>query len=151
MPSPRWSSALALAAGLVTSALAPTPTSAQSISDAIDDVLEWLDEGYELIPEHGQWGLVFGWFSESEEKELRFNVTSGETYMIAGGGDANAEDLDICVYDQYGDEIECDVLEDNFPLVTFTAAATGTFRAVLTAYALSGGTSYAGMAVLRER
>ena len=151
MSCPRWRSTLLLAAGLSAFAAVPPNASAQSISDAIDDVLEWLDEGYQLIPENGQWGIVFGWFSESEEKELRFTVSSGETYMIAGGGDANSEDLDICVYDHYGDEVECDVLTDNYPLVTFTAAATGTYRAVLTAYALSGSTSYAGMAVLRER
>ncbi len=151
MSSVRLSVAPLLALALSISAVLPARASAQSISDAIDDVLEWLDEGYELIPEDGQWGLVFGWFAEGEEKEIRFNVTSGETYMIAGGGDANSEDLDICVYDQFGDEVECDVLTDNFPLVTFTAASAGTYRAVLTAYALSGSTSYAGMAVLRER
>jgi hypothetical protein len=151
MSWPHRSSPIMLAAVLAAFAAAPAPTSAQSISDAIDDVLEWLDEGYELIPENGQWGLVFGWFAESEEKEMRFNVTSGETYMLAGGGDSNSEDLDICVYDQYGDEVECDVLTDNYPLVTFTASGTGTSRAVLTAYALRGSTSYAGMAVLRER
>jgi hypothetical protein len=151
MPSLRWTSALLLAAGLVVFAATPAPTSAQSISDAIDDVLDWLDEGYDLIPEHGQWGLVFGWFAEDEEKELRFEVTSGESYMIAGGGDANSEDLDICVYDHHGDEVECDVLTDNYPLVSFTASASGSYKAVLTAYALSGSTSYAGMAVLRQR
>ena len=151
MSSPRWPFALMLTAGLAVLVTSPAPAHAQSISDAIDDVLEWLDEGYELVPEQGQWGLVFGWFAESEEKELRFTVTSGESYMIAGGGDANSEDLDICVYDQNGEEIECDVLTDNYPLVSFTAAATGTYRAVLTAYALTGSTSYAGMAVLRER
>jgi len=145
------SSAFLFAVGLLAFAAVPAPTSAQSISDAIDEVLDWLDEGYDLIPEHGQWGLLFGWFSESEEKEIRFNVTSGETYMIAGGGDANSEDLDICVYDQYGEEVECDVLTDNYPLVSFTAQSGGTYRAVLTAYSLSGSTSYAGMAVLRER
>jgi hypothetical protein len=142
---------LLLAAGLVAFTAIPAPASAQSISDAIDEVLDWLDEGYDLIPEHGQWGLVFGWFSEGEEKELEFAVTSGQTYMIAGGGDANSEDLDICVYDQRKEEVECDVLTDNYPLVTFTAESSGTYRAVLTAYALDGSTSYAGMAVLRER
>jgi len=150
MSSPRWPFAMMLT-GLALFVTSPAPTHAQSISDAIDDVLDWLDEGYELVPEQGQWGLVFGWFAESEEKELRFTVTSGESYMIAGGGDANSEDLDICVYDQHGEELECDVLTDNYPLVSFTAAATGTYRAVLTAYALNGSTSYAGMAVLRER
>lgn len=151
MSRPRRRFALLLAVGLTGFAAAPAPTSAQSISDAIDEVLDWLDEGYDLIPENGQWGLLFGWFSESEEKEIRFNVTTGERYMIAGGGDANSEDLDICVYDQYNDEVECDVLTDNYPLVSFTAAGSGTYRAVLTAYSLSGSTSYAGMAVLRER
>jgi hypothetical protein len=71
--------------------------------------------------------------------------------MLAGGGDDNSEDLDICVYDQYGNEIECDTLVDNFPLVSFTAASSGTYRAVLTAYSLSGSTSYAGMAIMREK
>ena len=133
------------------SALTAREASAQDVGEAIIDVLEWLDEGYELIPEEGQWGLVFGWFAEGEEKEIRFNVTSGESYLIAGGGDANSDDLDVCVYDQYGDEIECDTLTDNFPLVEFTAESNGTFRAVLNAYSLSGSTSYAGMAILRQR
>lgn len=139
------------AAAALTLAATPSHASAQSVTDAIDDVLEWLNEGYDLIPEMGQWGLAFGWFAESEEKELRFNVSAGETYMIAGGGDENSEDLDICVYDQYGDQIECDTLTDNYPLVEFDAKAAGTYRAVLTAYSLSGGTSYAGMAVLRKK
>ena len=130
---------------------APAPAAAQDLGSAIDDVLEWIDEGYDLIPEMGQWGLAFGWFAEGEDKELRFTVTAGETYLIAGGGDANSEDLDICVYDEYGEELACDTAVDNFPIVTFDAPRTGTFRAVLRAYSLSGSTSYAGMAVLRER
>ena len=133
------------------SAFAHRQAAAQDVGDAIIDVLEWLDEGYELIPEMGQWGLVFGWFAEGEDKEIRFNVTAGQSYMIAGGGDEGSEDLDICVYNQFGDEVECDTLTDNFPLVEFTAGSSGTFRAVLTAYSLNGSTSYAGMAILRER
>ncbi len=150
MSCTRPSRALLVVPALLACVAVPTDASAQNVSDAINDVLEWLDQGYQLIPEQGQWGLVFGWFVESEEKELRFNVTAGQSYMLAGGGDENSEDLDICVYDQFGDEIECDVLTDNFPLVSFTAASTGTFRAVLTAYSLRGSTSYAGMAVLRK-
>jgi len=131
------------------SALTPRDAGAQDVGEAIMEVLEWLDEGYQLIPEAGQWGLVFGWFAESEEKEVRFNVTAGQSYMLAGGGDENSADLDICVYDQYGDEIQCDTLADNFPVVQFNAPSSGTYRAVLTAFSLSGATSYAGMAILR--
>lgn len=128
----------------------PSQTEAQDLEAAIVDVLDWLDEGYELIPEMGQWGLVFGWFAEGEDKEIRFTASAGESYMLAGGGDANSEDLDICVYDQYGDEVECDTLTDNYPIVEFTAESSGTYRAVLSAFSLSGSTSYAGMAILRR-
>ena len=118
--------------------------------DAIENVLDWIDDDFLLVPENGQWGLVFGLFAEGEEKEIRFNVTSGETYRVAGGGDNDAEDLDICVYDQFGSQIGCDTLVDNIPLVEFTAQSSGTFRAVLTAYELTAGSAYAGMAILRQ-
>lgn len=136
--------------GLALAALFPSTASAQDLGGAIQDVLEWLDEGYQLVPESGQWGLVFGWFAEGEDKEITFAVSKGETYMLAGGGDDSSEDLDICVYDAQGDEVDCDVLTDNFPLVEFTAETSGTYRAVLNAYSLSGSTSYAGMALLRK-
>jgi hypothetical protein len=46
--------ALLLAAS---AASTPRDVAAQDVVEAITDVLEWLDEGYELIPESGQWGL----------------------------------------------------------------------------------------------
>ena len=128
----------------------PRGAAGQDLGDAILDVLEWLNEGYQLVPESGQWGLVFGWFAEGEEKEIVFTTTKGQAYMIAGGGDASSEDLDICVYDAQGAEVRCDVLTDNYPLVEFTAEMSGEYRAVLNAYALKELTSYAGMVILRK-
>lgn len=122
--------------------------SESSIVNAIGEVADWLDEGWDLVPGAGEWGLVFGWFAEGEEKTLTFDAEQGETYMIAGGGADTAEDLDICVYDANGEEVGCDVLDDNFPLVTFRAESSGTYRAVLTAYAVDGPTTHAGMALL---
>ena len=114
-------------------------------------MLEWLEgDEYTLIPEFGQWGLVFGWFSEGEEKDISFNVTVGERYMIAGGGDGNVDDIDICVYDNRGREVECDVATDAFPVVSFIAHSSGTWRATLTAYSLNSLAAYAGMALLSQ-
>ena len=121
----------------------------QSIVEAVVEVLEWLDDDYTLVPEFGQWGMAFGWFSEGEEKEMEFTVSAGDRYLIAGGGDADADDIDICVYDDYGFEVECDVGTDSFPVVSFRASSSGTYRAVLTAYSLNGRTAYAGMALLK--
>ena len=123
----------------------------ESLVEAVVDVLEWLeDDDYTLAREFGQWGLVFGWFYEGEEKDVSFNVTVGDRYMIAGGGDDNVEDIDICVYDETGREVRCDTATDNFPLVSFIAHSTGTWRATLIAYSLNGPTAYAGMALLHE-
>lgn len=122
--------------------------------DAVGRVLQWLDmygEEYAPVPESGQWGLVFGWFEEGEAKELSFSATGGKVYRVAGAGDANSQDLDLCVYDGSGQELACDTGTDNIPLVTFTAKSTGRYRVVLTAYRISGNSTFAGMVLLRSK
>lgn len=132
-----------------------TPIGAQnpqeSLQAAVSDVMDWLSEGWELVPEMGEWGLVFGWFANDDKKSLSFAVTEGDTYMVAGGGSANATDLDICVYDARHEEIDCDILTDNFPLVQFRAESSGMYQAVLHAYQIEGASTYAGMVLLRLR
>ena len=122
------------------------------VVSVVEELFGWVaaDEDYSLVPDYGQWGVVVGWFSEGEEKEIRFEVTAGESYKIAGQGDQNVEDLDICVYDSSGREVGCDELVDAIPLVTFTALRNGTYRAALTAYSLESLTAYAGMILLRR-
>jgi len=125
-----------------------------SLKDALDDVMGWVSlkaEDHEAIPEMGQWGMTFGWFAEGEEKELRFTATKGKSYFIAGGGDDNSKDLDICVYDPKGAEVECDTATDDVPLVTFDASQSGTYRVVLKAYDIDGTTTFAGMVLLRKK
>jgi hypothetical protein len=124
-----------------------------NLQNAIGDVLDWIkvyEDNYEAIPENGQWGLMFGWFAEGEEKEFTFEVTAGKSYVVAGGGDDNAKDLDICIYDPRGTEVDCDEETDDVPLVLFEAARSGRYRAVMKAYSLTE-TSFAGMVVLRKR
>ncbi|MCY4594094.1 MAG: hypothetical protein OXC19_04770 [Bryobacterales bacterium] len=120
------------------------------LADAITRVLSWLDRGYQLVPETGQWGLAYGLFEEGERKVLRFDAIAGHSYRIAGAGDEDATDLDICVYDSDGDEVDCDASTDNIPVVEFTARRSGTFRAVMRLYKSDLGIAFAGMAVLRK-
>lgn len=124
-----------------------------NLQNAINDVLDWIKvyDEYEAIPEMGQWGLMFGWFAEDEEKEISFDVTAGRSYVVAGGGDDNAKDLDICVYDTRGAQVDCDEETDDVPLVRFEATQSGRYRAVLKAYSLSQASSFAGMVVLRKK
>ena len=124
-----------------------------SLKDAVEDVFGWVElkqNDFEAIPEMGQWGMAFGWFAEGEDKELRFTATKGKSYFIAGGDD-NSKDLDICVYDPKGTEVECDTATDDVPLVTFDAVQAGIYRVVLKAYSIEGSTTFAGMVVLRKK
>ncbi len=144
-----------LLAVVFTLAFVPGPARAQlDLQNAIKDVLDWIkvyEDNYEAIPEMGQWGLMFGWFAEGEEKEFTFDVTADRSYVVAGGGDGNSKDLDICVYDARGAEVRCDQETDDVPLVLFDAKQSGRYRAVLKAYSLSESTSFAGMVVLRQK
>ena len=124
-----------------------------AIRTVSEELLRWLvvDDDYDLVPEFGQWGVLIGWFSQDERKETTFRVQAGEHYRIAGAGDGTVTDLDICVYDEDGREVQCDEAIDNIPLIMFTAASSGAYRAVLRAYELDAFTAYAGMTLLRRR
>lgn len=124
----------------------------ESVASVVSGLFQWLevDDSYSLVPEYGQWGVVVGWFSEGESKEVRFEAQSGARYKFAGEGDDGVEDIDICVYDSRNVEVACDELVDAIPLVSFTARSSGTYRVVLTAFSLESLTAYAGMILLRE-
>ena len=134
---------------ITSSAAAQDPQ--ESLQAAVFDVMDWLDEGWELVPEMGEWGLVFGWFANDDKKSLSFAVAEGVTYIVAGGGSANATDLDICVYGARHEEIDCDTLRDKYPIVRFRAESSGMYQAVLHAYQIEGPSTYAGMVLLRSR
>ena len=96
----------------------------------------------------GAWGLVVGWFAKGDEKAVDFSARVGEAYVIVGIGLDDA-DVDIRLFGPDGELIDEDVLDDHFPVVSFTAQIEGTYRAVMSAAAVSSGGSYAGMAVLQ--
>ena len=149
----RFSVTVALVVLLVPPTLEAQTLSDSSIYEALNNVLSWADmqgDDYTLIPEFGQWGLVFGWFGQGEEKDIAFSVDAGERYVIVGAGEENVIDLDLCVYDETGREVDCDTAIDYIPHVSFIAQSTGTWRATLIAYSLNSLTAYAGMALLSE-
>lgn len=139
-----------LAAVLLLASPLPAQDPPPDLIEAVSKVLRFVGPEYRLSPEDGQWGLAFGIFGEHERKELRFRASAGYTYVIAGTGDEDAEDLDICVYDPLGDEVQCDQSRDKVPIVEFRARRSGEHRAVLRLYRSQLGFAFAGMAVLRK-
>ncbi|WP_420636678.1 hypothetical protein [Candidatus Palauibacter sp.] len=117
-------------------------------AERIARVLLGIRAEYGFPDDGGAWGLVVGRFAKGDEKALDFSARVGEAYVIVGIGLDDA-DVDIRLFGPDGELIKEDVLDDHVPVVSFTAETRGTYRAVMSAAAVSGGSSYGGMAVLR--
>ena len=93
---------------------------------------------------------MIGRFAKGDSREIEIPAKAGEWYQVEGGSDSDGTEVDICVYDPEGGRIECDTMEDNYPIVGFIAEMEGDYRAVLTAASVEGGaTTFAGMVVFR--
>ena len=133
---------------------APTGLTAQTEADraSVTKVVEslFLGVGTDEVARHpGIWSVVIARFSKGDMREIDIPAKVGDWYQVIGGSESDETDVDVCVYGPEGGQISCDTLEDNFPVVSFTARTEGIFRAVMTAASVDGGTSYAGMVVLR--
>ena len=107
--------------------------------------------GDEIPHSPGTWSLVIARFAKGDSREVPIPARAGEEYVAKGAAESLGTDVDICIYGPAGDQIDCDTLDDSVPVVTFTAKTEGTYRAVMTAASVEGGgTSFAGMIVLRE-
>ena len=148
-----------LISGLLHLCLAnPTDLTAQTRADreSVARVVELLlisageFENEEVAYHPGGWGLVIARFAKGDMREIEIPANSGEIYQVMGASELDGTDVDICVYAPGGDRLNCDTLEDNIPVVGFTATTDGIYRAVMSAASVEQpGTSYAGMVVLR--
>ena len=136
---------------------APMELTAQTKADreSVNRVVESLfvsagDLGDEVAPLPGVWSVVIARFAKGDSREIEIRVTVDEWYSVVGVSEAVGTDVDICVYGPGGVRIDCDTLDDNVPIVSFSAETDGVYRAVMTAASVEGGgLSYAGMIVLR--
>lgn len=127
---------------------AQTETEPAAAVERIVDTLLGYQTGYGFPIEGEGWGFVVGRFEKGDEKAVEFAADVGVTYSLVGIG-LDEADVDIHLFGPEGALIAEDVLDDNVPVVSFRAESRGTYRAVMSAAAVRGGSSYAGMAILR--
>lgn len=125
----RISLAMAMAVGLAAPALADTDDQMRMIEGV------FRDRGYESngFERHGT-------LSAGESTRHEVYVSSGRHYFAAGVCDNDCSDVDLAVYDQYGNSVGSDTEADDFPLVPFRASYTGTYTVEIRMYQCS--TSY---------
>ena len=140
---------LALPGNLGAQTVADRESVARVMAQLIPDDRE--RDGVELARYPVTWSLVIARFAKGDSREVAFPAEASEEYWVIGATESLGTDIDICIYGPAGDQVDCDTLDDSFPVVIFTTKTAGTYRAVMTAASVEGGgTSFAGMIVLKE-
>ena len=131
---------------------AQTEADRESVNRVVESLLASAGEFGDEIPHSpGTWSLVVARFAKGDSREVAIPAGAAETYRVFGTTESLGTDIDICIYGPAGDQVDCDTLDDSVPVVIFTAETEGTYRAVMTAASVEGGgTSFAGMIVLRR-
>lgn len=69
--------------------------------------------------------LIVGFLFDDDEIGLEIDLDFGVEYMIVGVCDQDCSDLDLMLGDVEGNELFTDALDDDAPILTFTAPAGG--------------------------
>lgn len=80
-------------------------------------------ENYELTHD-----IKFASLYNGRSDDYYFSLSKGWQYQIIAVCDGDCGDIDLCLYDEYGGEIDCDTASDDKPMVAATPRWTGRFR-----------------------
>jgi hypothetical protein len=114
-----------------------TPIGAPAAPMADDSVLtQLLDKATEVYG--GKGFSATGWSYQSSlqqggEETVSVSLTGGGQYQVIGVCDTDCSDLDIHLIDSNGNEVDKDLLKDDFPIVGTGASGTYKLRIVMTA------------------
>jgi hypothetical protein len=70
---------------------------------------------------------TYGTLYEGESSTYTSTFYAGNQYILLAGGCNSAEDVDLYLYDGYGDLVRQDKNADQYAAVSFTCAVSGTF------------------------
>jgi hypothetical protein len=111
------------------------PASAGSRSYANDLLDEWTtyadDMGYEVF--YSDVDSI----NEDDSVSYEFDLDPGYYYFVAEGGE-DIEDLDMYVYDEDGNELASDTLDDNYPMCEIELDEYMSIEVEISAYSFSG-------------
>ena len=87
-------------------------------------------------------GPFFGALEESAKESYTLTVSRGGEYLLIGVCDNDCSDLDLRIYNQLGELLVEDTLEDDAPVVELNPTMTGRVRVEVEMYACSSEPCY---------
>lgn len=111
------------------------------IQDAFNDASE---DGFSMK------NYIVGAIDEDEENTWTFYLNSSYEYRIEGFCDEDCDDLDLYLYDEDGDELDNDTLEDDFPIINFSPSISGRYQINISMFSCSVEPCYWGLAIFQK-
>lgn len=88
--------------------------------------------------------------NDSEDMEFDFVLEDGYDYTILSVCDDDCDDVDLCLWDENDNEIECDTTADDTPMVEVTPKWTGPFTIQVTMYSCTVEPCNIGYAIFKR-
>jgi hypothetical protein len=98
--------------------------------------------GYEMSHD-----VYTGRLYDGGREDVRVNLRAGQAYVITAVCDADCSDLDLKLFDQYGDEVDRDLRSDDTPIVQAAPSRTGEYTLRVLMPSCSAGPCRYGVAV----
>lgn len=116
----------------------------QTQLDLIEVLLK--DKGYEKTHNYAYSSL-----NDDGTETYNFNLKKGWQYAIVAVCDNDCKDLDVCIYDENGNKIECDQSNDSTPIVEAAPIWTGEFKIKVTMYDCRSNPCYYGIGIFGKQ
>ncbi len=132
---------IALCLAVCMAAVVAVPASAMTTAQEFRDLWNGCAQGIDRMLDNG-WvveHIEFDWMRLGEVYVSTETLSAGHTFKIVGVGGHGIADLDIRVYDENGNLVAADTLNDDVPEVDITPAWTGPFRVEVAVEAAEAG------------
>lgn len=139
-----WGMVIAVVLGLASQ---PLLAQQSAVYDQLVKISElMIDQGYSKSHD-----FEVDYLNEDATDEYNITLQKGVTYKIIAVCDNDCEDIDLCMWDENDNQIDCDEAEDDVPILEVTPRWTGTFSFRVTMYDCGSEPCYFGIGVFKER
>lgn len=140
---------LAAVCGLALLAAAPTAFAQNQYETAVRGYLDSQHQiaGYSKDRGTADW---VGALRSGQPQYWEIQLARGAQYQIVGVCDTDCKDVDMEVFDSRGNSVGSDTLADDYPRVSFTPAASGTYSVKIWLHQCTTEPCYAAARVLRK-
>jgi hypothetical protein len=123
--------------------------SAQSYTEIVWDQIQ---KSYDYAAQEGfnVKNYVIGAIDEGEDNTWTFYFSSSYDYRLQAFCDEDCSDIDLYLKDEYGNAIDEDTEEDDYPVISFSPTKSGTYKIEVTMYSCSNEPCYFGLAMFRK-